>query len=136
MGLSSYLSGALLSASVGGPGVPFQTTYLAFLLAAPGPADTGDTLQEPTYVGYQRLLFPYDAWTLDSSGALLYSPQIHLPPYQSGPGAQITAWCTCDSPTGGNWGWSGVCTPQQIDGSDPAPVWQAGSIIINLAAGP
>ena len=139
MGLSSYLSGALLAASMGGPPVPFTTAYLALLLALPGPADTGATLQEPAYDGYERLLVAFDEWTLDSSGTLLSSPDLALPAYQSGPGAQITAWCTCDSdsPDGdSHWGWSGRCTPFQIDGSDPAPTWKAGSIIINLAAGP
>lgn len=137
MGLSSYLSGALLAASLGGPSVQFGTPpFLALLTAPAGPADTGSTLQEPEYAGYVRTPVPYGGWATDPSGTLIASPQIHLPAYVSGPGAQVIAWAVCDSPTGGEWGWSGLCTPFEIDAADPAPVWAAGAIIINLAAGP
>jgi hypothetical protein len=135
VGLSPYLSGGLLAASLGGPAFQFgDPPYLALVTAPVQATDLGSTLQEPAYAGYERVALPWEGWTLDPSNTMALSPQIALPPYQSGPSAQIVGWAICDAPAAGDWGWSGLCTPFVIDVSDPAPTWSAGAILVNLAS--
>lgn len=134
MGLSHYLSGKILEASVakapldlGGPPL-----YLALLLAEPGPEVTGGELVEPTYPAYARPEVDADAWGVADRGMLTNTAPIPLPASSGGPW-RIVAWALVDAPTGGNVHWVGRMPAIVLAPDDLNPQVNAGALSVFLS---
>jgi hypothetical protein len=83
-GLSDYGTARVLPLTVAG------TRYMALLLEPSVESDTGLTLVEPTFVGYQRTPIADADWTTVSNGTISNAEPVALPVPPAGVGAGQT----------------------------------------------
>lgn len=106
------------------------------------PQETTDTGQEVSTLllgvptGYARVACgPSDAWWVENPTApgQFYNAQAIQFPAPALNWGTITGWALHPTDTGGSHWVSGfLSAPLVVNGSDPAPVFEAGSLIINF----
>jgi hypothetical protein len=128
-GLSDYGTARVLPLTVAG------TRYMALLLEPSVESDTGLTLVEPTFVGYQRTPIADADWTTVSNGTISNAEPVALPVPPAGVGAgqtQIIQVALLDAATGGNIWWVLDAFAFVLDAADPSPELAVGSLLVGF----
>lgn len=134
MGLSRYLAGALLRASVGHtPFAQAAPVYLALLTTLPAPGESsGARLVEATYTGYARTALAATVWGAgtDASGTTLANAATIALPVATAGSNRIVAFAICDTAAvaTGNVLYTGQTVPFIIDPADPSPTIPLGAL--------
>lgn len=135
MGLSAYLRGVILEASVGlNPTLSLPSTlHLALLTQLPVDVDTGSTIVELTYPEYDRIAVAGSSWEPgQADGSITNHTAIPLTPPSSGEYRAI-AFALCDAATEGRVHWFGQMPAILLSASDPAPQIDAHAILLTAS---
>lgn len=126
-GLSNYAAGELLVHSV----TSSSPLFLALCTEIPTREDTGTTLIEATYTGYERVAVAAGDWSAPSGRRMENAVDIALAPCTAG-ADRIVGWALCDADTAGEVIWEGVVPAFIIDTDDPAPLLPASRLVLVL----
>lgn len=106
------------------------TLYLALLVEEATPLDTGTSLAEVSYVGYQRVAVPTTSWGSIVDGVVLNDTAVVFPAVSSG-SSIIIGFALCSALTAGDVRWFGPMTPTLLTSSEPdPPTVAAGSLLL------
>jgi hypothetical protein len=105
--------------------------WLALTVVPVTEADTGSTIAEPTYTGYERLLVEAADMDAPVSGATSNAQELVFPECAAGL-SNVVGWALVDAVTDGNVVMYGDCAPVEISVSQSPPTIPAGGLALSV----
>lgn len=134
MGASNYCEEAILNALFGktsnfGTLSARPTLYVALLAAAPSDTDTGSTIAEAAYTGYNRVATAPADWNAWSAGQLYNAVEIAFDEATGG-SETLTHFALVDAATGGNVILYGALDASIAVSAGITPRFKAGDLVV------